>query len=68
MSVKRRPAKRDRLPLRADNLRDKLAARQLVPYECTRGHRFSVPFFEGIDVPRDWDCRCGKPAVPRSLT
>jgi RNA polymerase-binding protein len=66
MSAKRRPSWPDRQT--RPTVRDRLAARQDVPYLCRRGHRFDVTFLAGIDPPHDWDCRCGQPATLRSLT
>jgi hypothetical protein len=38
-------------------------ARQAAPYQCTRGHDFTVTFAAEITPPGEWECRCGAPAV-----
>jgi len=41
-----------------------LAPRQEVPFDCPKGHRFSVPFAAEAEVPSKWECRiCGATAV-----
>jgi rubredoxin len=41
-----------------------LAPRQVVAYECPKGHHFEVPFsVEADEVPSKWECRvCGATA------
>lgn len=36
------------------------AARKEVTYICSDGHRTIVPFSEEAEVPKCWQCRCGK--------
>ncbi len=37
-----------------------MAPRQQVPYECSRGHTFTLPFADDAVVPAQWECpRCG---------
>jgi hypothetical protein len=44
-----------------------LAPRQEVPFECPKGHRFSVPFAAEAEVPQKWECRvCGAIATTAS--
>ncbi|RSX56030.1 electron transporter [Bifidobacterium dolichotidis] len=38
------------------------AARQEVAYVCEKGHRTILPFAEGVDLPAEWECRCGSVA------
>ncbi len=41
-----------------------LAPRQEVPFDCPKGHRFSVPFAAEAEAPSKWECRvCGATAV-----
>ena len=39
------------------------AQRTDVAYVCPDGHRTIVPFAKDVEVPDQWECRCGKPAV-----
>jgi hypothetical protein len=41
-----------------------LAPRQVVEYDCPKGHHFEVPFsVEAEEVPATWECRvCGRTA------
>jgi hypothetical protein len=40
------------------------AERQLIGYECARGHRFDMTFSVEAEVPALWDCpRCGAEAL-----
>ncbi|MHB1593574.1 MAG: RNA polymerase-binding protein RbpA [Streptosporangiaceae bacterium] len=41
-----------------------LAPRQEVPFDCPKGHRFTVPFAAEAEVPPTWECRvCGAVAT-----
>jgi rubredoxin len=42
-----------------------LAPRQVVSYDCPKGHHFEVPFsVEADEVPATWECRvCGATAI-----
>ena len=41
-----------------------LAPRQVVTFDCPKGHRFTVPFAAEADVPTKWECRvCGATAL-----
>ncbi|MEZ5116726.1 MAG: RNA polymerase-binding protein RbpA [Candidatus Nanopelagicales bacterium] len=43
-----------------------LAERQLVTYDCPKGHVVTVPFsVEAEDIPASWECRCGSLALRR---
>ena len=33
------------------------APRQLVKFQCERGHEFSVPFADEAELPSTWECR-----------
>lgn len=42
------------------------AARQLVTYDCPKGHSVTVPFsVEAEEIPAVWECKCGETAVRR---
>ena len=42
------------------------AARQLVTYDCPKGHVTTVPFsVEAEEVPATWECKCGAEALRR---
>ena len=36
------------------------AARTDIAYVCPNGHRTIVPFAEGAEPPKEWECRCGQ--------
>ena len=41
-----------------------VAPRELVAYECPKGHRIEIPFSVEAEIPSTWDCRtCGQTAV-----
>ena len=43
-----------------------LAPRQIVKYDCPRGHEVRVPMAEEADVPAMWECKvCGATALRR---
>jgi rubredoxin len=40
-----------------------LAPRQEIPFDCPKGHHFTVPFAAEAEVPATWECRvCGTTA------
>ncbi len=40
------------------------AERLVIAYECPEGHQTLVPFsVEAEEIPFEWSCRCGRPAV-----
>jgi RNA polymerase-binding protein len=41
-----------------------LAPRQMVAYDCPKGHHFEVPFAAEAEIPPTWECRfCGTTAL-----
>ena len=39
------------------------APRQMIAFDCAKGHRFEVPFSVEADLPSNWECRvCGAPS------
>ena len=39
------------------------AARQISQYACPEGHITQLPFSTEAEVPRVWECRCGRSAL-----